>query len=202
MAQARRRSIRKRGKAALALGAAGVSLVMTGGASATAPTTTTDPTQDNARRFILGEEEISDVSLATFHVFDKENAPLGGGIKLARGGCGGCGHGGGCGGCAHAGGGCGGCAHVGGCAVGGRCAAGVACAGRCAAGIGCAGRCAVGCAIGRCAGRCAFVGRCGCRGGCACGGVFLGIGCLGCAACVGTCWQWDPVLQQWVSICY
>ena len=186
MAQARRRSIRKRGKAALALGAAGVSLVMTGGASATAPTTTTDPTQDNARRFILGEEEISDVSLATFHVFDKENAPLGGGIKLARGGCGGCG----------------GCAHVGGCAVGGRCAAGVACAGRCAAGIGCAGRCAVGCAIGRCAGRCAFVGRCGCRGGCACGGVFLGIGCLGCAACVGTCWQWDPVLQQWVSICY
>ena len=196
MAQARRRSIRKRGKAALALGAAGVSLVMTGGASATAPTTTTDPTQDNARRFILGEEEISDVSLATFHVFDKENAPLGGGIKLARGGCGGCG------GCAHAGGGCGGCAHVGGCAVGGRCAAGVACAGRCAAGIGCAGRCAVGCAIGRCAGRCAFVGRCGCRGGCACGGVFLGIGCLGCAACVGTCWQWDPVLQQWVSICY
>ena len=173
MAQARRRSIRKRGKAALALGAAGVSLVMTGGASATAPTTTTDPTRDNARRFILGEEEISDVSLATFHVFDKENAPLGGGIKLARGGCGGCGHGGGCGGCAHAGGGCGGCAHVGGCAVGGRCA-----------------------------GRCAFVGRCGCRGGCACGGVFLGIGCLGCAACVGTCWQWDPVLQQWVSICY
>ena len=206
MAQARRRSIRKRGKAALALGAAGVSLVMTGGASATAPTvTTTDPTQDNARRFFLGEEEISDVSLATFHVFDKENAPLGGGVKLARGGCGGCGgcgHGGGCGGCAHAGGGCGGCAHVGGCAVGGRCAAGVACAGRCAAGIGCAGRCAVGCAIGRCAGRCAFVGRCGCRGGCACGGVFLGIGCLGCAACVGTCWQWDPVLQQWVSICY
>ena len=205
MAQARRRSIRKRGKAALALGAAGVSLVMTGGASATAPTTTTDPTRDNARRFILGEEEISDVSLATFHGFDKENAPLGGGIKLARGGCGGCGgcgHGGGCGGCAHAGGGCGGCAHVGGCAVGGRCAAGVACAGRCAAGIGCAGRCAVGCAIGRCAGRCAFVGRCGCRGGCACGGVFLGIGCLGCAACVGTCWQWDPVLQQWVSICY
>ena len=182
MAQARRRSIRKRGKAALALGAAGVSLVMTGGASATAPTTTTDPTQDNARRFILGEEEISDVSLATFHVFDKENAPLGGGIKLARGGCGGCGHGGGCGGCAH----------VGGCAVGGRCAVGVGCAGRCTVGA---------CAIGRCAGRCA-VGRCGCRGGCGCAGIFLGIGCLGCAACVGTCWQWDPVLQQWVSICY
>jgi len=199
MAQARRRSIRKRGKAALALGAAGVSLVMTGGASATAPAvTTTDPTQDNARRFILGEEEISDVSLATFHVFDKENPPLGGGIKLARGGCGGCGHGGGCGGCAHAG--CGGCAHAGvGCAHVGGCALG----GRCAAGIGCAGRCAVGgCALGRCAGRCAIGGRCGCRGGCACAGFFIGIGCLGCAACVGTCWQWDPILQQWVSICY
>jgi hypothetical protein len=196
MTQARRRSIRKRGKAALALGAAGVSLVMTGGASATAPTvaTTTDPTQDNARQFFLGEEEISDVSLATFHVFDKENPPLGGGIKLARGGCGGCGgcgHGGGCGGCAHAAG-CGGCAHVGGCAVGGRCAVGVGCAGRCTVGA---------CAIGRCAGRCA-VGRCACRGGCTCSGVFIGIGCLGCAACVGTCWQWDPVLAQWVSICY
>jgi len=202
MTQARRRSTRKRGKAALALGAAGVSLVMTGGASATAPAvTTTDPTQDNARRFILGEEEISDVSLATFHVFDKENPPLGGTIRLARGGCGGCGHGGGCGGCAHAGcggcahagGGCGGCAHVGGCAVGGRCAVGIGCAGRCAVGA---------CAIGRCAGRCAIGGRCGCRGGCACGGVFIGIGCLGCAACVGTCWQWDPYLGQWVSICY
>jgi len=215
MAQARRRSIRKRGKAALALGAAGVSLVMTGGASAAAPTvTTTDPTQDNARRFLLGEEEISDVSLATFHVFDKENLPPGGSIKLARGGCGGCGHGGGCGGCAHAGcggcahtAGCAGCAHVGGCAVGGRCAAGIGCTGRCAVGA-CAAtvRCAAGCAIGRCAGRCAIVGRCvgrcACRGGCACAGVFLGIGCLGCAACVGTCWQWDPILEQWVSICY
>ena len=43
----------------------------------------------------LGEEEISDVSLATFYVFDKENAgALRSGIQLARGGCG-CGHGGG-----------------------------------------------------------------------------------------------------------
>jgi len=208
MTQARRRSIRKRGKAALALGAAGVSLVMTGGASATAPavTTTTDPTQDNARRFILGEEEISDVTLATFHVFDKEKPPLSEGIKLARGGCGGCGgcgRGGGCGGCAHAGG-CAGGAHVGGCAVGGRCTVGVGC-GRCAVGCTVGGRCTigVGCAVG-CAitGRCAIGGRCGCRGGCACSGVWIGIGCLGCAACVGTCWQWDPFLGQWVSICY
>jgi hypothetical protein len=25
---------------------------------------------------------------------------------------------------------------------------------------------------------------------------------LGCAGCAGTCWQWDPYLGQWVSICY
>jgi len=69
----------------------------------------------------LGEEEISDVSLATFYVFDKENAglpPLAHKLRLAR--CGGgyrrggaCGGGGGCGGCGGCGhpsgnGGCGG----------------------------------------------------------------------------------------------
>src|SRR5271168_900163 len=137
MTQARRNSIRKRGKAALALGAAGVSLAMTGAASATAPTTTHQPSQDNARRFFLGEEEISDVSLATFHVFDRENAPLSERIKVARGGgCGGCAHGGG-GGCRCAGGG-------GGCAVGGRCAGG---GGGCAVGGRCAGG-GGGCAVG------------------------------------------------------
>lgn len=186
MRQAKRSSIRKRGNAALALGAAGVSLAMTGGASATAPATTTNASsQDNARRFILGEEEISDVSLATFYVFDRENSPLSQGIRVAAGcrGCGGCAHAG-CGGCAHAG--CGGCAHAGGCAHTG------------------IGACAVGgrCAIGRCAGRCAVGGRCACRGGCACSGVWIGIGCLGCAACAGTCWQWDPYLGQWISVCY
>jgi hypothetical protein len=25
---------------------------------------------------------------------------------------------------------------------------------------------------------------------------------LGCAGCSGTCWQWDPYLGQWVSVCY
>ncbi len=192
MTQARRSSKRKRNKAALskkaawALGAAGVSLAMTGAASATAPATDV-PSQDNARRLILTEEEISDVSLATFQVFDRENPPLSQGIRVARGGgcgCGGCGHGGG-GGCAHAGFG-GGCAHAGvGCAAGGRCAVG-----GCAAG----GRCAVG--------RCAIGGRCGCAGGCGCIGAFLGLACLGCAGCAGTCWQWDPYLGQWVSVCY
>ena len=188
MTQARRSSIRKRKKAALALGAAGVSLAMTGAASATAPATDL-PSQDNARRLILTEEEISDVSLATFQVFDRENPPLSQGIRVARGGgcgCGGCGHGGGGGGCAHAGFG-GGCAHAGGgcAAVGGRCAVG-----GCAAGGRCAG------------GRCAVRGRCACRGGCACSGVFIGVGCLGCAGCSGTCYQWDPYLGQWVNVCY
>src|SRR5208282_5352964 len=151
-------------------------LAMTGAASATAPATNV-PTQDNARRLILTEEEISDVSLATFQVFDRENPPLSEGIRVARGGGCGCGHGGGGGGgCAHAGVG-GGCAHAGvggGCGVGGRCAVG-----------GCAGG-----------------GRCACRGGCACSGVFIGVGCLGCAGCSGTCWQWDPYLGQWVNVCY
>ena len=102
MTQARRNSKRKRGKAALAksalaLGAAGVPLAMTGAASASVPTTNA-PLEDNARRFILAEEEISDVSLVTFQVFDRENPPLSQGIKVARGGgcgCGGCGDGGG-----------------------------------------------------------------------------------------------------------
>jgi hypothetical protein len=199
MTQAKRRSTRKRGKAAWALGAAGVSLAgaslaMTSAASATAPTTNA-PSQDNARRLMLGEEEFSDVTLATFHVFDRENPPLSQGIKVARGGgcgCGGCAHGGGCGGCAHAAG-CAGCAHA---AIGGGCAA---IGGRCAVG-GCA---AAGCVVGRCAiGRCAVVGRCACRGGCACAGVWIGVACLGCAACSGSCWQWDPNLAQWINVCY
>jgi hypothetical protein len=58
------------------------------------------PTRNTAldHEITLGEEEISDVSLATFYVFDKENleTPIPG-MQLARGG-GGCGHGGGCGG--------------------------------------------------------------------------------------------------------
>jgi hypothetical protein len=81
------------------------------------------PTQNTAP-VILAEEEISDVSLATFYVFDKENAPIHG-VRLAQLsiglGHGGCGHGGcsrgcsrGCGGgCGHGGCGHGGCGHGG-----------------------------------------------------------------------------------------
>ena len=63
----------------------------------------------------LGEEEISDVTLATFHFVDGESpeTPLPR-VQLARGGCGG-----GCGGCGGRGGGCGGFRGCGGCAHGG-----------------------------------------------------------------------------------
>ena len=68
----------------MALGAAGGSFAMTGGASATAPTSVA--LQDNARGIFLGEEEIADVSLATFHVFEKRpSSRLRQGIRVAAG---------------------------------------------------------------------------------------------------------------------
>jgi hypothetical protein len=103
MARTKQVSKRKRGRRGLpALGAAGVSLAMAGGASANAPTANVPPLQDTSLRPVvaLDEEEIADVSLATFYIFDKENvSDLGQGIRLAaKGGCGGCGGGKGCGG--------------------------------------------------------------------------------------------------------
>src|SRR5262245_42863474 len=103
---------RKSGSTALpVLGAAGISLAMAGGASAI-PLAANVPSQDTGARLTLGEEEISDVSLATFYVFDKENeSQLEQGLILAKGGSGGkCGGGGGkCGGASgfKCGGGCG-----------------------------------------------------------------------------------------------
>lgn len=109
---------KKRVKAALpALGAAGLTFSMVGGASAA-----TVPANDVAQstnyspnhQITLGEEEVADVSLATFYVFDKEGtaAAKEGNIQLARGcGCGrGCGGRGcrGCRGCGGRGCGCGG----------------------------------------------------------------------------------------------
>ena len=91
MSKARRTPRRNARKAALALGAAGFSLALTGGASATAPADVAS--RDNSRQIFLGEEEIADVSLASFHVFDRESeSHLREGITLAAGGCG---HGGG-----------------------------------------------------------------------------------------------------------
>ena len=114
------------------LGAAGLSFSLANSASAsTMPTfgiLQSDNTSPNPR-LVLSEEEMHDVSLATFYVFDREN--VGSGMQLARGcggGCGGCrGCGGGCRGCGCGGGfffgGCFGCVGCAGCAVGGGCCA-------------------------------------------------------------------------------
>ena len=125
------------------LGAAGLGLSLVGSASASTMPTAGIPQSDNTspnQRFVLGEEEMADVSLATFHLFDKEN--VGSGVQLARG-CGGCG------GCAARG--CRGCAARG-CAVRG-------CAVRGCAVRACVVGCAVGCAAGSC---CASWGRAAC----------------------------------------
>src|SRR6476659_816826 len=58
------------------LGAAGLSLSLVGGASAAGAQVADGPTHKAvvSHEITLGEEEIADVSLATFYVFDKENA--------------------------------------------------------------------------------------------------------------------------------
>jgi uncharacterized alpha-E superfamily protein len=87
MARTKQTSKRKRWRRGVPpLGAAGVSLVMAGGASANAPTANVPPLQDTSLPPVvaLDEEEIADVSLATFYIFDKENVShLGQGIRLA-----------------------------------------------------------------------------------------------------------------------
>jgi hypothetical protein len=163
MSQTKRASKGKRpSKAVSMLGIAGASwAASTSGLEANAPS------QDTAafQAITLDEEDISDVSLATFHVFDRENlGTQGSEIQLAaRGGCG-CGHGcGGCRGCASFGRGCGGCR---GCVVGRGCAVGR------------------GCVIVRWG----FVGRgCGCGWG-GCGGCGWGWGyCLSWGGCYPWC---------------
>ena len=134
---------RGRKKAAVtALGLAGA-LSLAGSASASIAPDTGVPAQ-KAASVMLADEEISDVSLATFYVFDKDSIGPASGIKLAaRGGCGhgcgghGCGHGCGGRGCgAH---GCRGCGHghgCRGCGVGG-----------CGGSVGGCGGCGGGCCI-------------------------------------------------------
>jgi hypothetical protein len=86
-----KKASKRRSKALPVLGAAGLSLSLVSGASAT----TDDSTDMLARsakqnqEVTLAEEEIADVSLATFCVFDKETWPN---IRLAatRVGCRGC----------------------------------------------------------------------------------------------------------------
>jgi hypothetical protein len=120
------------------LGATGLGFSLLGSASAStmpaADIAQSDNTSPN-QRFVLSEEEMADVSLATFHLMDKKSVASG--VQLARaGGCRGCAARG-CRGCAARG--CRGCA-VRGCAV-----------------RACAVGCAVGCAAGSC---CASWGYC------------------------------------------
>src|SRR6188474_1924121 len=76
MPQAKQTSKQKRRSKALpVLGAAGLSLSLAGTASAVPGGPAVNlPTTGNGNQVFLGEEEISDVSLATFYVFDKEGA--------------------------------------------------------------------------------------------------------------------------------
>jgi hypothetical protein len=135
MLHAKQASKRKRrSKAVPVLGAAGL-LSLAGGASTQAAGPAADiPARhiEPSHEFTLSEEEVSDVSLATFYVFDKETA-VSPGVQLVRGG--GCGCGGGCGrGCGCGGGGCR-------CGGGGRCG-GCGCFRACVGCGGCGG-CAV-----------------------------------------------------------
>ncbi len=119
--KATRRSSASKVAAAAAMGAAGLGLSLAGGASAAslpAENLTQSGNNPASQRFVLGEEEMADVGLATFHLFDKEHDSAGL-VQLARG-CGGCRGCRGCRGCAARG--CGGCGGCGGCCASiGRC---------------------------------------------------------------------------------
>src|SRR5256885_16949395 len=95
MPQTKRASKRKYPKEAVpVLGVVGVSLSLAGGASAATAVPAADvPSWDTSPpQITLSEEEIADVSLATFYVFDKENAGTPRvGEKFAQKGCRGCG---------------------------------------------------------------------------------------------------------------
>ena len=83
---------RRRSKALPVLGAAGLSLSLASGASAVpaGPALPTQNTIEVGQNITLGEEEIADVSLATFYVFDKENDGTSGPLQRVGHGCGGC----------------------------------------------------------------------------------------------------------------
>ncbi len=171
MSHAKQASKRKsRACAVPLLGAAGLSLSLATGASAATEVPADIPTQNTwvNPEITLAEEEISDVSLATFYVFDKENPGTSGpGLLLAGkrggggGGCRGCGGGKGCKGCGgghgHGCKGCGGGHHGHGCK-------------------GCGGGCG------------------GCGGGCV--GIWWG-GCGGCGGCSGGYWCWRNGVRIW-----
>jgi hypothetical protein len=151
------------------LGAAGLGLSLVGSGSASTMPTAGIPQSDNTspnHRFVLGEEEMADVSLATFHLFDRES--FGGGVQVARG-CGGCG---GCGGCR----GCGGCGGFRGCGGGGFIGGCRGCGGF----RGCGG---CGCGV-------IGIGFGGCGIGFGFGACGIGFGFGGCSGCSGCCASW------------
>jgi hypothetical protein len=89
---------KNRREAVAVLGAVGISVSLASGASAAnaVPSRPIAPSGE----ITLSEEEVADVSLATFYIYDREAVPPRG-IRLAAGGCtgcGGCGCGCGCGG--------------------------------------------------------------------------------------------------------
>ena len=91
MKKAAKSEKKRRGKIIPAVGVGLMTLTSTACASMRAADANTEVRSTN---ILMAEEEVSDVSLATFHVFDKE-----GPVRLAAG------HGGGVmGGCAHGGG--------------------------------------------------------------------------------------------------
>jgi hypothetical protein len=101
MSRVKPASKRKRGSKTIpVLGAAGLSLTLASGASAATEAPAVDALTYNtgaSHEMTLREEEVSDVSLATFYVFNKENAgAFRPGMRLAMG-MGGCGCG--CSGC-------------------------------------------------------------------------------------------------------
>ena len=161
MPQAKQTSKRKRRSKALpVLGAAGLSLSLASGASAVPSGLAANmpmPNTEDGNQVTLGEEEISDVSLATFYVFDKEGDGTSSMVQLVRHGCHGCHgcrrHGHGCGGCR----GCGGCHHGCGCHGCGGCHHGCGGCGCVSFGVGC---------IGWWWGGCRGCGGCGGCGGC------------------------------------
>src|SRR3954469_3249426 len=129
MARAKQASRRSRSKALPMWGAAGMSLAMASGASAAVVPGEKAPSQTRLPVVTLGEEELSDVTLSKFFVYDREaTASSKLGLQFAQR----CGGGRGCGG------GCRGCGGAGRCGGGG---CGVArCAARCGVGVGCAVR--------------------------------------------------------------
>ena len=98
MSHQRRPSSRKRNSKAIPiLGAAGLSLSFAGGVSVASAAPTADIQTQNTKvshEITLYEEEISDVSLGTFYVFDKEKVGIRRhGLRFAQGGGCGCGRG-------------------------------------------------------------------------------------------------------------